>query len=183
MSRRKKRGNKQAVEYVDPELNIMPFIDIFSMLNVFLLFSAVFISIGIIEVQVPFLSNAKPPEDDKPARLIEIVVEIERQKIILVTRYTAPPVNEQNEEFGVDANGLNELHAKLIELRTTNPDTDLVQVFIEDDVTYENLTKVLDSIKIRRDGDPQFTYKDKTTGEDLPSAFIYEKVVLASVGL
>lgn len=183
MSRRNKRGKKQSLEYVDPELNIMPFIDIFSMLNTFLLFSAVFLSIGIIEVQVPFLSNAKPPEDDKPTRLIEVVVEIERQKVILVTRYTAAPVNEKSEEFGVDANGLNEFHAKLIEIRTINPDTDLVQVFTEDDVTYESLTKVLDSIKIRKDGDPQFTYKDKKTGEDLPSAFVYEKVVLASVGL
>ena len=171
------------MEYVDPELNIMPFIDIFSMLNTFLLFSAVFLSIGIIEIQVPFISNAKPPEDDKPSRLIEVVVEVERQKLILVTRYSAPPVNEKEDEYTMDEAGVSEFHNKLIEIRTANPDTDLVQVFTEDDVTYENLTKVLDAIKIRRENDPQFTITDKDTGEQKPSAFVYEKIVLASVGL
>ena len=53
MSRRKKRKKAAYNEIV---LNIMPFIDVFSMLNTFLLYSAVFLAVGIIEVQIPYLS-------------------------------------------------------------------------------------------------------------------------------
>ena len=183
MAGRRRRRKANSIEYVDPELNIMPFIDIFSMLNTFLLFSAVFLSIGIIEIQVPFLSNAKPPKDDKPTRLIEVIVEIERLELILITRFSAPPVNEEEKKYKMDETGIAEFHAKIIELRSTNQDTDLVTVFTEDDVTYEQLTKVLDAIKIRKEGDPEFTITDKETGEQKPSAFIYPKVVLGSVGL
>lgn len=183
MARRRRKKRKDSVEYVDPVLNIMPFIDIFSMLNTFLLFSAVFLSIGIIEIQVPFLSNAKPPQDDKPARVIDITVEIERLEVILITKYSRPPINEEEKKYKMDEAGIEELHVKLIELRTANPETDLVTVFTEDDVTYEQLTNVLDAIKSRKEGDPQFTEVDKATGEQIPSAFIFPKVVLGSVGL
>lgn len=52
MSKKKKR---KQLESQSAQLNIMPFIDIFSMLNTFLLISASFVSIGILKVQVPFL--------------------------------------------------------------------------------------------------------------------------------
>ena len=53
------------------ELNVMPFIDIFSLLCTFLLMSAVFLSIGILEVQVPFLTNAAMSEAKKKEKLKE----------------------------------------------------------------------------------------------------------------
>ena len=58
----------------------MPFVDIFSLLTTFLLFSAVFVKIGILEVQVPFLSNAAPPPDEKPSRSISVNVDMENDK-------------------------------------------------------------------------------------------------------
>ncbi len=70
---RKKRRKKHEVKVKSAELNIMPFIDIFSMLNTFLLISAAFINLGIIKVQVPFLSNA-PQDKTKPTRTLEINV-------------------------------------------------------------------------------------------------------------
>ena len=60
MSKRKKK-KKHEPKAAEAELNIMPFIDIFSMLNVFLLVSATFINIGLIRVQVPFLTGQPFP--------------------------------------------------------------------------------------------------------------------------
>ena len=58
------------------ELNVMPFIDVFSLLTTFLLFSAVFVQIGILEVQVPFLSNSNPPDNSKPSRDLSIKLDV-----------------------------------------------------------------------------------------------------------
>ena len=76
MSRKKK---KRSIPYKDVELNIMPFIDIFSMLNTFLLFSAVFLSVGVLEVQIPFLSNQPPPDDPKDSRLFQVNVDVSKE--------------------------------------------------------------------------------------------------------
>ena len=61
------KKKKKKLGYRDISLNIMPFIDVFSLLNTFLLMSAVFLSVGIIEVQIPFLTSAPPDkkQDDK----------------------------------------------------------------------------------------------------------------------
>jgi biopolymer transport protein ExbD len=64
---RRRRAKRPGIGYRDIELNIMPFIDVFSLLNTFLLLSAVFFSLGMLEVQLPFFSNA-PQKDSKPTR-------------------------------------------------------------------------------------------------------------------
>jgi len=89
MSRKKK---VRKVKYRDIELNIMPFIDVFSLLNTFLLMSAVFLSIGILEVQIPFLTSA-PPEKKEDSRSLEIKVDMEKTKIEVTAAYNKPPIN------------------------------------------------------------------------------------------
>ena len=59
------------------ELNIVPFIDVFSMLNTFLLMTAVFTAIGIIEVQIPFLTSAPPPKEEL-TRSLDVKVDMEK---------------------------------------------------------------------------------------------------------
>ena len=80
MGRRKKKHHGE-VSTDAPELNIMPFIDIFSMLNTFLLLSAAFIGLGIIEVQIPFLSNSTEVKE-KPTRFYDLKVEFEKERIV-----------------------------------------------------------------------------------------------------
>lgn len=176
----RRKSKRRQVEYRDIELNIMPFIDVFSLLNTFLLFSAVFLSIGIIEVQIPFLTNAPPPKQEK-TRNFQVNIDIEKERIELTTSFTAPPENEQKTTYKVDPAGVAELHTKLVALRGQNPETDLVTVFSEDDVIYEKLTMVLDGIKFLKQGDPSFREINPTTKESVPSAFLYPKVVLGSV--
>lgn len=176
----RRKSKRRKLEYRDIELNIMPFIDVFSLLNTFLLFSAVFLSIGIIEVQIPFLTNAPPPKQEK-TRVFSVNVDVEPEKIELTTSWSAAPVNEQKQTFALNETGVAELHTKLIALRGQNQETDLITLFSEDDVTYEKLTMVLDSIKFLKEGDPVFREIDSNTKESRPSPFLYPKVVMGSV--
>ena len=172
--------------YKDVELNIMPFIDVFSMLNTFLLFSAVFLSVGIIEVQIPFLSTT-PPDKEKPTRALKINIDVAKEQITLETSYTTAPENPQKTSFTNNPQGHTDLHTKLVGIRKANPDTDKATVFSDDDVIWNNLSAVLDAVMLRQKEDPVFAAAadDKNTVRADANAklFVYPKIVMGSVML
>lgn len=191
----KRRRKINKVEYKDIELNIMPFIDIFSMLNTFLLFSAVFLSMGIMEVQIPFLSSTPPPDDPKEARQFKVSVDVSKEVVEVQTSFTMPPEQMQKFPFPMTKEGLEQLHGKVTQLRKENPDTDMATVYSEDDVLWDNLSQVLDSIMLRTEKDPVFAVpKDALKGKEkdpkarekaelLTKVYVYPKIVMGSVML
>lgn len=184
MSRKKK---KPQIGYKDVELNIMPFIDIFSMLNTFLLFTAVFLSVGVVEVQIPFLSNTPPPDDPKDSRIFQVNVDVTKQQVEIQTSYTRPPDEAQKFPFPNNAEGLKLMHQKLAEIRKQNASTDKATVYSDDDVSWESLSAVLDGVMLRLDGDPIFPpakdAKSKEKAENEAKVFLYPKIVMGSVML
>lgn len=136
------------------ELNVMPFIDVFSLLTTFLLFSASFVTIGILEVQIPFFSSAVQPPD-KPVRSIDINLDLTEDNIVLTTSYTMAPTDEKKYEFPVDEKGIGELHEQLYEVRTENPEDDKITMFVEDTIQYEKLIEVLDAVKFLKEGEAE----------------------------
>ncbi len=180
MSRKKK---VRKIKYRDIELNIMPFIDVFSLLNTFLLMSAVFLSIGILEVQIPFLTSA-PPEKKEDSRSLEIKVDMEKTKIEVTAAYNKPPINEQKREFKVDKAEMPNLHKFMLELRRSNPESDKVQFFTEDDVVWKDIAMVLDAVKVRGPTDPVIVPAGASElDKKLAAEFLFPKVVMASVML
>ena len=167
MSRRRRKKRSSATGYKDVELNIMPFIDVFSILTTFLLMTAVFTAIGIHEVQVPFLSNApEEKKETKPSRSLQVNIEVE-------------VFSEQ---------GVQEFHRDLVGLRQKQPETDFVTLYSEDDVVFEKLALVLDAVKLRNETDPvippaaqdpAIPLTDKQLRE--ASAMLYPKVIFGSV--
>jgi biopolymer transport protein ExbD len=177
----KRKRKRHSVGYQEVELNIMPFIDVFSMLNTFLLFSAVFFSLGMFEVQLPFFSNS-PESKEKPTRSLEVKVEVSRDKVELVTSYTLPPVNERTDSFSLNEDGLSQLHAKLVEIRRQNEETKRLTLFSDDDVIYNDLAKVLDAVKSRYETDPVLYYVDDATGNRMETRdTLFPQVVMGSV--
>jgi len=180
--RHKRKRSQKPNEYSDIQLNIVPFIDVFSMLNTFLLFSAVFVATGIIEVQIPFLSSAPPPPSEK-VRFFQVKVDVLKDKIEVITSWSEEPVNEQKTEFPNTKEGIREMHTKLVEIRSANQKTDKLTLFTDDEVTWENISQVLDSIKLRTENDPRFPVVDGK-GEITPNRdemFVWPKVVMGSV--
>jgi biopolymer transport protein ExbD len=184
MSRKK---NKHKVEYKDVELNIMPFIDVFSMLNTFLLFTAVFLSVGVLEVQIPFLSNTPPPDDPKDSRVFQVNVDVTKEQVEIQTSYTRPPEQSQKFPFPNNPEGVKQMHQKLAEIRKQNADTDKATVFSEDDVSWESLSAVLDGVMLRVEGDPIFPpakdAKNREKAELEAKVYLYPKIVMGSVML
>jgi biopolymer transport protein ExbD len=181
-SKRRKAKKRKHVAYEDIELNIMPFIDVFSLLNTFLLMSAVFLSIAVIEVQIPFLSSA-PPDKKDTERTLDVKVDMEKDKLTVTTSFTKAPVNEQTQVFEVNTTGFAAMHKHLVTVRQSNPETDKVSFFTDDDVIGRDMAAALDAIKQRKAGDPIFALKPGATDVQKAEAatYLFPKVVLASV--
>lgn len=182
MSDRRKKRKAKAKPYNDVQLNIMPFIDIFSLLNTFLLYSAVFLALGVIEVQIPFLSNAAPPS--KEARVFSVNVEVLKDsKVEVVTSFSQPPTGESKWMFDLTEPGMSELHKRMVSIRKEQPETDKVTLFSDNEVTFKQLTMVLDAVKLRLEADPQIFTKEQVSKGVRTNEFVFPKVVMGSVML
>ncbi len=178
-SHKKRRPSSGGVGPEAPELNIMPFIDIFSMLNTFLLVSAAFLGLGILEVQIPFLSNS-PDVKDEPKRMYSIRVDLTDSEIKVTSLWTAAPEEKQEKTFKYDAADIENLHKEMMAMRIKVPEQDKLTVYADDTVKYSQLTQVLDAVKTLKDKDAPLNLPP-IDGKEVPKNFIYEKVVIGSV--
>jgi biopolymer transport protein ExbD len=179
-----KKRKKPPEELKAVELNVMPFVDVFSLLTTFLLFSAVFIQIGVLEVQIPFLSNAKPPDFQKPQREFEVKVDVSLEFVEINSSWTVAPIEERKKQFPRTKEGIAEFHRELLAIRTEHPDTDKLTMFADDEVIYKDLAEVIDAVKFLAEGESLPPPKNPETlknSEAQPTLF--PKVVMGSVML
>ena len=128
----------------DIELNVIPFIDIFSLLAIFLLSTAVFVSVGTHRVQIPFLSNA-PVKKEKPQFKLDLSLSVSRTKVELSRNVRSKGKGKSEREFDLTTSGLLKLNRELASVKKMFPKVENVTLYSEDDVTYQNLISVLDS--------------------------------------
>lgn len=172
------KKKKRKAGYRDISLNIMPFIDVFSLLNTFLLMSAVFLSVGIIEVQIPFLTSA-PPDKKPEEKSCSVKVDMNKENFEVTAEHCGV---ETAKKFKADKGGASEMHAHLVSIRKQNLDTDKLQFFTEDDVIWKDVAMALDAIKLRGPKDPVFVKKEASDVERAAaSESLFPKVVMASV--
>jgi biopolymer transport protein ExbD len=120
------------------ELLLVPMIDIFTVLVTFLLMTAVFSRIAIIELDLPSASGAQVTE---PAFRLEVILREEgfevtngRDRIAAV-----PKVQGQ-----YDLKTLSDL---ALALKREHPDVDDASVLLEPEIEYDNLIQVMDAIR------------------------------------
>lgn len=172
----KKKKKKFEVSSGSAELNVMPFIDIFSLLCTFLLFSSVFISLGIQTVQVPFLSNStdldKRLQENK--RELNLTLRVTSSALKLTSKWSKEPIDKKIDSFTHDKEGLVKLHERLLNLKEKSKKSEKVEVFVADNIEYEDLTLVLDHVIQFQSG---FEISEKLSGVNQ----LFPKVVLSNV--
>ncbi len=134
--RRYKRYDKEP-----PELNITTFLNLMVVLVPFLLITAVFSRITILELNLP-TGAGDASKVDKPKMTVEVIVrnkglEIGNGKTILV-RF--PKVDDQ-----YDVQTMSEY---LLMIKTKYLDKKDATVLMEPDIEYENLVLVMDAIRV-----------------------------------
>jgi len=119
-------------------LLLVPMIDIFTVLVTFLLMTAVFARITILQIDLPSAADGKVAE---PTFRLEVIVrknglELTNGNAVIAT---IPTVNGE-----YDLKTLSEL---ALSLKRENPHVDNASVLLEEDVKYDSLIQVMDAIR------------------------------------
>ncbi len=131
-------GGKKSVDF---QLNLVPFIDLLSVLISFLLMSAVWTQIARIEVrQSPNLPSDEPPPEQEEEKLnLSVVIKATGYTVTKKGGQVIKEIEKQGELY--DTTALNEVLKQVV---VENPGNEEVTVTSEDSVPYQDLITVLD---------------------------------------
>jgi len=144
---RNRRHGRRNVETA--ELNITAFMNLMVVLVPFLLITAVFSRLAIVELNLPGSSN-EPVEEQELTFQLEVIVRDDR--IVVGDRNIGALGIYPN---GVDGYDFEALSRKLSELKRSYPDKADASILLESDISYDTLVQVLDRVRIEEtiDGD------------------------------
>jgi biopolymer transport protein ExbD len=122
------------------ELLLVPMIDIFTVLVTFLLMTAVFARITVLQLDLPSAADSNAAA---PTFRLEVIVRKEGLELTNGTTQIAalPTINGE-----YDLKTLSDL---ALSLKRSYPDVDSASVLMEPDVEYDNLIQVMDAIRSR----------------------------------
>lgn len=168
-SRRKKRKLQK--------LNLAPILDATFIFIFFLLMSANFIKIFEIGSDVPMISDQEPPKNDRPP--LALTLTIDESKISVLTGVPSKTVKTINRD-GSGFYNLEELHSFLVSLKQNNPSEKMAIFEPVVDLTYEELIKIMDEVRILRNTDPSIYRKDKA-GIDVKVPELFDNIVFGNI--
>jgi len=134
MRRRWRQHRHHAVE-----MDITAFMNLMVILVPFLLITAVFSRIAILELTLPADSGGAPGEEQ--SLQLEVIVRSER---IEVTDRGAPLVTVEKSAAGYDLAGLSKI---LKQAKSLAPDKTDVTILLEPDIPYDDLIQVMDTVR------------------------------------
>lgn len=168
-SRRKKRPEEK--------LNLVPIMDSVFIFIFFLLMSAQFLQVMEIGSPVPIISNQEPPKPEKDPLALQLIIQ---EKELVLTR----GLNKQIvARYGRHVDGsydLDPLHEKLIEIKKEHITEETIILQPEWDLTYEEIVKVMDSVRMLKKTDEAFFKKDKD-GLDVKVLNLFDKIIFGNL--
>jgi biopolymer transport protein ExbD len=128
-------------------INLTPMMDILTVLVVFLLITAVFMSITIEELSVPTAAGA--PVSNRPNFAIEVIVRRAGLEIANGSSVEAT-IPKKDDKYDLEL-----LSKILIRLKAQYPDKEDASVLMEPDIKYDHLIEIMDAVrqtKVRAEG-------------------------------
>jgi biopolymer transport protein ExbD len=146
MARRHHYKRRKAPAY---EIDVTTFLNLMVVLIPFLLITAVFSQLTIVELNLP--SSASGPQSEQEGFTPEIIVreagiEITNGKQIIATIPNKATSNSDG-EFGEDEFDLETLSDYMVELKRTYPQQEAASVLMEAQIPYDYLIQVMDIVK------------------------------------
>jgi biopolymer transport protein ExbD len=123
------------------EINVVPMIDMMIILVFFLIFTAVFTRTNVLELNLPGADSAVP---DLPKGLnLEVIVR--KEAIEIADRGTGVLRTVPRAEQKYDLKALND-YLQLV--KSKYPDTTAATILLEQDVEYDTLVQVMDTVRV-----------------------------------
>lgn len=168
-SRRKKRPEEK--------LNLVPIMDSVFIFIFFLLMSAQFLQVMEIGSPIPIISNQEPPKPEKDPLALQLFIQ---EKELVLTRGLGKQIVGR---YGRNVDGsydLDTLHEKLIEIKKTNLDEETIILQPEWDLAYEDIVKIMDSVRMLKKTDDAFFRKGKD-GLDVKIMNLFDKIIFGNL--
>ncbi|HHI94864.1 MAG TPA: biopolymer transporter ExbD [Gammaproteobacteria bacterium] len=134
---RVRRAHREA-----PELNITAFMNLMVVLIPFLLLSAVFSQLSILELNLPPDSQSQANKDQKKVRNFEVIVR--KDKLVVADTIGGVLKVIENTEGKHDFAALSEF---LIKIKMRFPEKQNISILLEPDTEYELLVKAMDTVR------------------------------------
>ncbi len=166
-SKRRKKDNSK--------LNLTPILDAIFILIFFLVMSANFLKVFEIQSEVPLVSDATPPKNEKP---LALTVRIYESGIKVYTGIPSQIIKDIPLKNKI--HDLESLHTFLVSLKKKHPKENDAILEPKYDITYEEIVNIMDHIRQIRKTDDSIFIKDKN-GFDVKLEKLFEKIVFANI--
>jgi len=165
---------KTKKEFVKP--NLIPILDAVFIFIFFLLMSANFVKIYEIPSDVPIISDAEPPKNQKPLALTLRITSSYIEVLTGVPASTMTRVGKNSDGFY----DLEKLHEVLLSLkgRHLKEETVIFEPIV--DLTYEDIVKIMDATRELRNTDPALFAKDKD-GVEMRLKALFPKIIFGNI--
>ena len=161
----------------EDKLNLVPIMDSIFIFIFFLLMSATFLKINEVGSDVPIISEVEPPKDEKDP--LALTLKVDTNEMTLSRGIPSRPVQtfkrQQDGLFNLD-----ELHVALIDLKKQNIQENTILFEPVGDLTYEEIVKIMDSIRKLNKTDDAI-YRPNKEGVDEKLKELFSKIVFSNL--
>lgn len=155
MAYRKPTGRKTG--RAEQKINLIPILDAVFIFIFFLLMSTQFVKIYEISSDVPLLSSSPPPKSKK--KPLGLTVKVQKNSIKVLT---GSPARVRKNIANIGSNfDLTTLHNFLLQLKRNNLSEETVIFEPSSEITYEDIVKIMDSIRVMKNTDEPLFRADK----------------------
>jgi biopolymer transport protein ExbD len=144
----KKRSTRRQRHKEAEELNITAFMNLMVVLTPFLLITAVFSRLAILELNLP-ASQTQAAADEPPQFELEITVRNSGIEVGDRNAGTLNRIEKQGEDYRLD-----ELSAYLSTIKQQFPDKSDATLLLEPDISYQVLVAVMDRVRVAESRNP-----------------------------
>ena len=139
MNLRKSMGRERNIKDVD--VNIIPVMNIFLLLIPFLLLTAAFVQLAIVEISLPTLNRNKTKQlQQKPKNLVLILLSVKEKGFQLKSPgFKFQPVNKINNQYNYSR-----IVEQLKQIKNKHPQAEDIIISPEAKVKYDIIIKVMD---------------------------------------
>lgn len=141
-SRRKKAAST--------ELDVTAFMNLMVVLIPFLLITAVFSQVTVINLNLPGAANNEQLQDEKPPMQLEVI--LRKTKLVLAERNSGVisefPLSRDAEDLSFAAQPFIDLNKKLQAIKATASDATTITILAEPDTSYDLIIQAMDAVRL-----------------------------------
>lgn len=160
----------------EEKLNLVPILDSVFIFIFFLLMSASFLKIYEIGSPIPLVSDQEPPKSKKVP--LALTMQAETNVITLKSGVPSRVIHKFNRkpsgEFDYE-----EIHSALINIKKQHMDEDSIMFEPDGDLTYEEIVKIMDAIRVLNKTD-EALYKTNKDGIDEKVKNLFDKIIFSN---